>query len=129
VHSGDWREARLPHRGLEFNTPVQVVATQKRKGDLGRAASLIGTGGDDAAILVALKKAEKSNRLVARLYDSLGRGASVSLKAVGSPVKTCRKVNITEDDKGRAVRVRDGAAPDRISPWEIATYAMDIGLE
>ncbi len=125
-HAGDWREARLPMRGLEFNTPATAVAAQKRKGALGRAATLFSAGDDDAAILVALKKAEKDARLVARIYDSLGRGAGVRIAAQNAAVAAARKTNLTEDDKGRALRIAAGAAPDRLSPWEIATYALQL---
>ncbi|MFA6448324.1 MAG: glycoside hydrolase family 38 C-terminal domain-containing protein [bacterium] len=126
AHAGDWREARLPMRGQEFNTPAAVVAAPKRNGALGRAASLITTGEADAAILVALKKAEKSDKLVARIYDSLGRGADVALKPADAQVKSCRKINITEDDKGSAVKIKSGAAADHVAPWQIMTYAMEL---
>jgi len=123
-HAGDWRAAHLPRRGQEFNTPSAVVAAPKRKGALGRSASLFSAGGDEAAIIVALKKAEKSDSLVARVYDSLGRGGNVKLSLGDLQLKTCRKINITEDIKGRPVRISLGVGCDKITPWEIASYLL-----
>jgi alpha-mannosidase len=126
-HEGDWRAAHLPRRGLEFNTPVTVVsAASKGKGALGRAATLFSAGDDEAAIAVALKKAEKSEALVARVYDSIGRGAKARLSLGEMQLKSCRKINITEDIKGSAVRLALGSAVDNISPWEIASYLMSV---
>lgn len=123
-HEGDWRTAQLPRRGLEFNTPPSVVAAKSGKGTLGRSASLFSTGGDEAPVLVALKKAEKSDALVARIYDSLGRGGAVKLSLGDAKLESCRKINLTEDVKGAAVRITIGTAGDKLSPWEIATYTM-----
>ncbi len=128
-HEGDWSAADLPAVGLAFNTPVEVVASPKRNGLLGRRATLFETGADPAAVLVALKKAEKSDRLVARFYDSHGRGAAVKLSAAGLKTVSCKKINATEDDKGKAVRVRPGGVPDKLSPWEIASYALETKKE
>ncbi len=125
-HSGDWKAANLPRRGYELNTPATAVATEKKKGKLGRAATLLPTGDDGSAILAALKKSETSDMITARVYDALGTGARVKFGSDKIPVSKCRTTNITETDRGRAVRVRNGAAGANISPWEIASFNLEL---
>ncbi len=125
-HAGDWKAASLPRAGVEFNTPVVALARGKAKGSLGRSASLFSAGEDAAAIMVALKKAEKSDALAARVYDALGDGSKLRFSNPGPAIARARKTNITEDEKGGALRVNAGTALASLSKWEIGTYLLEL---
>ena len=125
-HAGDWKAASLPRAGVEFNTPAVALGSGKAKGPLGRSVSLFSAGEDAAAIMVALKKAEKSDALVARAYDALGDGSKLRFSNSGPAIARARKTNITEDEKGSALRVNAGTAQASLSKWEIGTYLLEL---
>ena len=70
-HAGDWRDANLVRRGLEFNNPPIAVAVSPHEGGLPPAHSFVRVEPENV-VLSALKKAEDSNDLVVRSYETQG---------------------------------------------------------
>ncbi|RPH96956.1 MAG: alpha-mannosidase [Calditrichaeota bacterium] len=71
-HQGDWREAQTMRRGYEFNDPLIGVSTENHPGDLPVRHSFVTVEGANV-IISALKKAEDSDDLILRLYESDGK--------------------------------------------------------
>ena len=73
-HSGDWRAARSPWLAARVNNPLRAFQTSPHSGTLGRSFSLLNLDSDQVGV-VALKKAESGDGIVARLFELNGRPA------------------------------------------------------
>jgi alpha-mannosidase len=77
-HSGTWQQAQTVHRGYELNTPLTAQQVFPHTGSLPATHSFASI--DEAnVILSAVKKAEDTNALIFRFYDSNGKGSEVHL--------------------------------------------------
>jgi len=81
-HKGDWREASTVRKAYEFNYPFVTQYEETHKGDLPESYSFIKVKPENV-ILSAIKKAEDSEDVILRLYetDSKRTEAEVSLDA------------------------------------------------
>jgi alpha-mannosidase len=68
-HKGDWRTAATPRRGYEFNYPLIAIFESAHSGELPPSHSFIEVSPENV-ILTVVKKAEDTDEVVLRLYDS-----------------------------------------------------------
>jgi len=124
-HAGGWREANLPRAGWEFNTPADVRHATHAGGSKGtKSACLFDAGVDGALILSALKKAEKEEGLVARFYDSHGRGAEARFKFRNGGPGSCEGCNLVEARETKNLKKSGPVLKQTISAWKIASYLL-----
>lgn len=105
-HQGDLRSAGVIEAAAAFNSPLRAVRTAAQTGPRPPQASLIRADGR-GAMLASVKKAEDTDDLVVRLYESYGEAGALGLRLpeVGE-VHRCdlleRSVGKVEpDDEGR----------------------------
>lgn len=124
-HSGDFHAPALPFEGLSYNTPLITVTAVRSAGALPARFSFMDTGGDKSVLVTAMKRAESGKGLALRAYDAHGMGADISLKCARD-IRKIAKTNLTETDVYFMLAARRGRAKDRLSPWEIGTYLVDL---
>ena len=74
-HAGTWQKAGVVRRGQEFNNALIAIATTAHAGALPPSHSFVRV--EPANVLLsALKKAEDSDDLVIRCYESIGQSAT-----------------------------------------------------
>ena len=79
-HAGTWREAGLPELGYSFNRPLVACPSWSHAGSIAPHSSLFSLS-DQSVMITAAKKAERSNAVVLRLYESRGVGKELTLSS------------------------------------------------
>lgn len=74
-HAGTWQQAAVVRRGQEFNNALIAVATTAHAGALPSSHAFVRVQPENV-LLSALKKAEDSEDLVMRCYESTGQSAT-----------------------------------------------------
>jgi alpha-mannosidase len=126
-HSGDWREGLSVRAGLELNVPLRASPAARGGGPLGSSASFFSL---DAAnvVIEAVKRAERSDAVVLRLYEAHGARCPARLRTA-LPVSSARETDLLEAG-GRVLRVarREGSAEIalRFRPFEIKTLVLRL---
>jgi hypothetical protein len=113
--SGDWREADLHRRALEYNFPCVAVCTAPGDGRLGRDLCLLEAGSSDVVVSALYNKEGKS---YVRMYKHQGRDSRALLRYLSG------KARLTEVDlAGRESEVVSGSLTFR--PWQIRTVRIE----
>jgi len=84
-HAGGWQEAGIPRRGQEWNNPPIVTVGPRHSGDLPARYSFLEVSPDNVNVSV-LKKAEDSDDLLLRCYDSTGSSCTARI-TLADPLK------------------------------------------
>lgn len=77
-HGKDWCEADAVRAGVNFNQPLIVVGTDVHEGKLPPKDSYLSVDAPNV-ILCALKKAEDSDAMILRLYETAGKDTDVTM--------------------------------------------------
>jgi alpha-mannosidase len=122
-HAGDWKQAQTVEHGYDFNYPLTATEVAPHAGALPGTHSYASVSSPDV-ILTAMKKAEDSNALILRMYES---GAKSEQVKIGLPAGATRAsiTNLMEQEDGAAVPLSDGTATVSIHPYEILTLKVD----
>lgn len=112
-HAGDPREARVPYRAAEFNTPPIALWAAKGEGELPLEKSFLSVEG---ALPTALKMSEDGDAWVVRFYNPANAVATASVPGL----EKATEVNFVEDPIGQA-------DPSKISlrPYEVKTLRFE----
>jgi alpha-mannosidase len=105
-HAGAWNEAGVVDEAERFNQPLRPVQlSASGAGNGAKTYSMLRT--DMPVRVMALKKAERSDRFIVRLREIKGTSADASV-AFASPLTSARETNGFEDDV--SVAAGNGAA-------------------
>ncbi len=122
-HQGDWKEANSHHDGEEIATPLisVYVADQISPKSLPAKLSFINVEPQDGVIVSAVKKADKEEALIIRMYEIKGKQVSPRIDLYhqkGS--KKLKEVNLLEEaiQKSRP----------EIAPFEIKTLKIPLAF-
>ncbi|HUB34360.1 MAG TPA: glycoside hydrolase family 38 C-terminal domain-containing protein [Bryobacteraceae bacterium] len=77
-HRGAWQDAGIQRAAEEFTTPVPVVYQGIHRGSRPQAASFLSVSAPDI-VITAIKKAEESNDLIVRCYETAGHAGTASI--------------------------------------------------
>jgi alpha-mannosidase len=94
-HAGDWRQARVMHRGYEFNHPLIAFPAATHAGRLPAASSFVQVNRSNV-ILAVIKQAEDGADLVGRAYEINGEPCSVRVNLAGLNIKKAVLSNMLE---------------------------------
>lgn len=118
VHHG-LVESDIPGRAEAYNLPLRLVAGRGESQSPSEALlRLDGTG----VTLEALKRAEKDEGLILRLWETHGRATQAVLR-VPAGFASAEVVNLLERD-GRPVEIVDGAIGLDFAPFQIVTIKL-----
>lgn len=132
-HEGDFREAGTIQAAYELNVPLVAVPAKKSQGGLPPVHSWFRLysvenaleGDPDNVIIEAVKEEERGKRIIVRLYESEGRRSRVVLETA-LPVKKAHEVDLMEKNL-EPVLMEDGRFTFDVKPFEIRTFALEIG--
>ena len=113
-HRGGWREAGVLAEAIHFNAPVRWTH--------GVAPIPLASVADGELVLDTIKRGERSDDLVLRLYEPFG-GRGVARVRLGAPFSEARFANALEDELGE-VTVEDGDLVLPYRPHEILTVLL-----
>lgn len=120
-HEGDWRDAEIPKRGVEFNSPLEPWIEPAHGGEWPAVRSLLSVEGQ-GVIASAFKKAEEGDAFVLRLYEAHGREAKAR---VALPFEA-KKVEETDhlERGGRDLGVKGSSFDVALRPHEVKTLRV-----
>lgn len=122
-HGGDWKQALTVEHGYEMNYPLTAMQVASHAGSLAATHSYTAVSSPDV-ILTAMKKAEDSNALILRMYESAGKSEQVKVTLPAGATQA-QLTNLMEKEDGASVPVADGVATVTIHPYEILTLKVN----
>jgi alpha-mannosidase len=123
-HDGSWKTAQTVHRGLELNTPLSAAQVFLHTGELPATHSFAAV--DNAnVVLTAVKKAEDTDALIFRMYESTGQASDVHLH-IPTGAKYAIETNLMETPipNGEHLALASDVVTVPIKPWEILTVEV-----
>jgi len=136
-HAGDYIQAETVRRAYELNVPLWTVAAPSAQGSGTKAARQHGEDTADKlpstysffsvdapnVVLETVKRAEKEDATILRLYECHNRRAKVTL-TVNLPFKTVYECDLMERNI-RQVHSDAGCFTFDIKPFEIKTFKIE----
>ncbi|WP_276355004.1 alpha-mannosidase [Cohnella caldifontis] len=123
-HAGDFVEAAVYRHGYELNVPLAIVEAQGRAdgdGNVKEPISLVRV--DHPYVMVeAVKKAEDSDHLIVRLYETAGTEADAAV-SVGLPCESIEETDLMENPIA-VLGTNASRAALRFAPFEIKTVRV-----
>ena len=95
-HFGTWQEAEVTQRADELNYPLLAVVDTPHEGKLPATYSFVRVEPSNV-IIEALKKAEDSDNLIIRMYETTGRRCSARI-FLSNPVDAVHQTDLLEND-------------------------------
>lgn len=120
-HTGDFRDGRVIEHATALNIPLQVVPSEVREGSLPRNRSFFQV--DRPALVVeTIKRAERENAVIIRLYESQGTRGHATLTTT-LPVKTAFMADLMERTL-QTLEAGNGEIALSYTPFEIITLKL-----
>jgi alpha-mannosidase len=127
-HKGDFKKADTVRKGYELNNKLIAYYIEKGKdgdGTLAESKSFISIDSPNV-ILTCFKKAEDSNNLIIRVYESKGNKVEATVK-FGFNFRGIEEVNLIEKTIESNISIfKNSAFSFFISPYEIKTFKIII---
>ncbi len=123
-HKGNYEEGHTVAKAEILNRPITAFVAGKHTGKLGRSFSFLTTS-DDRMAVKALKKAEKSNNYVIRLYETTGKNVDNFTVTFASDILAANVLNGVEDVTGKAV-VKGNQLVVNAKPYSINTFSVSL---
>ena len=121
-HKGGLKEGAVTRAGYEQNVPLRALVCSSHKGNLPGAHSDI-TVDNENLVIDTVKKAEDSNALVVRLYESNGARGKAFLK-VNRGIKKAAVTDMLERETG-SLKLENGTVELEFRPFEIITLKFE----
>ena len=125
-HGASWREALTVRQGYELNYPLLSKQNERHDGDLKDDFSFLGQQQENV-VLTALKKAERSDDLIARFYEWAGKESDVRLQ-FSADVDSAAETDLMENPVG-TVGVQGKVVTVHTKPYEIKTVRVHFAKE
>ena len=123
-HQGTREDAHTVVKAEILNRPLTAFTTSKHSGKAGRNFSFLQTS-DDRMIVKAIKKAEKSDDYVIRLYETTGKAVSDFTITFASDILAANELNGVEDVTGNAV-FKGNQLTVSAKPYSINTFSIRL---
>ncbi|UYN98545.1 MAG: alpha-mannosidase [Devosia sp.] len=127
VHDGVADLAGVHRAAERFNNPIGVVGAfnlvDKPEADFPRFS--LATVDRDNVTIETVKKAEKSDHLVLRVFEHANIRADATI-SFGLKVKSVRVANLMEEHAGKPLPVKDNSISLKLRPFEIATLMVEV---
>jgi alpha-mannosidase len=122
-HADSWQQAGIVRRGQEFNNPLIAVAATAHKGELPHSQAFLRVEPENV-LVSAMKKAEDSDDIVLRCYESTGAGCIA--KVTLSDVLAINAVHATDllEKSQSELKSEATAFEAPIGAWAIESYML-----
>ena len=109
-------------QAARLNQPLRAFQTLAHPGRLGKRFSFLKS---PKAVVRAIKKAEKTDEIIVRLQEAVGRQERVRV-SLATPILAAREVNGVEQHLGD-VDVQGGELVVDLAPFQPRTFALTLG--
>jgi len=128
-HQGTFQQSNVVRESFNFNVPLLVGNLPNNSNNSSNERSFFSVN-HDSIIIDAVKKAEDSNNVVVRMYESLGGRGIATLKSI-LPFKTAHFSNLleeqlsnTNDSNSSPIQWKDGQVSFAFKPFQIITLVL-----
>jgi alpha-mannosidase len=122
-HARSWKSALTVHHGYEANYPLVAMQVEQHEGSLPARHSFISVSPANV-ILTAVKKAEDSNALLFRVYESAGMRSDVTIQLPAGAISATATNLMEYPESEDKVTLTSGRASFAIHPYEIQTILV-----
>lgn len=122
-HEGNWHEGNVHVEAHNFSTPLKAVVKSEFISDEVPYSSLMNID-NNSIVLSALKKAEKSNSLVVRCYNSSSSVVEANIK-LNFPSEQAFVTTLDEKDINE-LEIKKQMVKVSFNPWEIKTLRFKL---
>ncbi|ERK30312.1 glycoside hydrolase family 38 C-terminal domain-containing protein [Clostridium intestinale] len=124
-HANDWKAANTVRKGYEFNYPIITQEIDSHEGDLANSLSF-GKVDKDNVVLTVLKKAEKSDDYIVRVYESEGQASTEVKINLPSEIASAVETNLIEDEiqGAQAPGISGNTLSTTLGKYEIKTFKV-----
>lgn len=122
-HAGTWEEAQVWMQANQHNVPLLAVQTDQHDGELPSSLSFLQTS-HPQLVVSAIKKAQESDMLVVRLYNTTARKIEGAAVTVPGASAACL-LNLNEKRIGDVTFDRGSVRLD-VGPKKIVTLGFDV---
>jgi alpha-mannosidase len=116
-HSGSWQSAGSVRRSYELNSPLIALPATAKHGTLQPAHCFVSLTPDNL-VVTALKKAEDSDNLILRFYNTTGQ-STVAKVELGIPARQWRETDLIERPLGKFQQMTNGAFSLSIAKYDV----------
>ncbi len=120
-HIGDFREAGVIEESYALNQPLYEKTLEKQTGELPERYSFI-SADKQSAVITAVKKAERDDGIIVRMYDSYDCRSNVTLTFPNN-FKKAYLCDLMENEL-EEIPVKDGRIKIAMSNFEIVTIKL-----
>jgi alpha-mannosidase len=121
-HEGSYVEAETVRRAYELNAPVRTILAEPHPGKLPTVQSFFSVDSPNV-VLETVKRAEKDDATILRLYECHNRRGRVTVKA-NVPFSRVRECDLMEQPIAD-VPSDNGSFSFEIKPFEIRTFRLE----
>ncbi|KIL41372.1 alpha-mannosidase [Gordoniibacillus kamchatkensis] len=123
-HSGDWVSGNVYKEGYALNVPLRAVAANRGGGGgKGAAQAALMELGGSHVMIESVKRAEDSQDLIIRLYETAGGKSQARLK-LHFPYSRLEWVNLLEEPADEVAEASGGELQMSFSAFEIKTLKV-----
>jgi len=120
-HRSDFNEALTARKAYEFNYPIVPLIEPSHEGDLPKVYSFVSVQPKDI-ILTVIKKAEDSDDIILRFYETSGKDAKAVI-SVAETLKGARETDLLENETSK-ILIQERIIEMPISKHEIKTIKL-----
>lgn len=120
-HGGDYIQAGTVREAYGLNVPMRAVSAKAARGSLPARKSFFSVDAGNV-ILETVKKAEKENAVIVRVYECHNQRATVTI-AADVPFKKVTECDLLETDIAEIASI-EGSFSFDIKPFEIKTFKL-----
>jgi alpha-mannosidase len=120
-HRSDFKAALTVRKACEFNYPLVPLIEPSHRGDLPKAYSFVSVQPDNV-ILTVIKKAEESDDIIMRFYETLGKDAKVVIH-LAEALKGAIETDLLENETLK-IPIHEATVETPISKHEIKTIKI-----
>ena len=125
-HAGTWEDAGVFEQSLMHNVSMKAAQSPRySKGKLSQKTSFLSIS-PSAIVMSALKKADKSDALILRLYNPTSKEIDAKIAGQYKPIKKARTVNFLEEPNGDLPVGSDGIIKLHIPHKKIMTLELSF---
>ncbi|MDR2646679.1 MAG: glycosyl hydrolase-related protein [Oscillospiraceae bacterium] len=122
-HAGTVTESNVVREGYQLNVPLRAACVQKQQGTLPKSYALVQVDSPNV-VIETIKKAEDSDDLIVRTYESANRAVNAVL-TFGSAVAQITECDLMEENDVPAT-AQGASVAVAYKPFEIKTFKVKL---
>ncbi|MGL5381012.1 glycoside hydrolase family 38 C-terminal domain-containing protein [Clostridium sp.] len=125
-HAGSWNDADTVREAYNFNYDMDIMQTTSHEGALEKNKSFVSSDTKNV-IVSAVKKAEESDDIVVRLYESEGKAGTKANISLPAEIESIEEVNLLEEPiTNTSTEFNGNTFSTELKKHEIKTYKVKL---